>query len=79
MAKHASRLKRKTTDPIQLTERDAVILKALHKYRFLTTDHLQALTNTKSRWGMNNRLRKLYDHKYIDRAQSAGGYICLCR
>ena len=70
MAKHTSRLKRKPTDPIQLTERDAVILKALHKYRFLTTDHLQALTGTKSRWGMNNRLRKLYDHKYIDRPKA---------
>jgi len=31
---------------------------------------LQALTGTKSRWGMNNRLRKLYDHKYIDRPKA---------
>ena len=70
MAKHTSRLKRKRANPIQLTERDLVILKSLHKYRFLTTDHLQALTGTKSRWAMNNRLRKLYDHKYIDRPKA---------
>jgi len=68
-----SRLKRKAAQPINLTDRDAGILKALHKYRFLTTDHLQTLTQTESRWGMNKRLRLLYDHKYIDRpkAQSA--------
>lgn len=65
-----SRLKRKAADPIQLTDRDADILKALHKYRFLTTDHLQTLTGTESRWGMNKRLRLLYDHKYIDRPKA---------
>lgn len=66
----ASRLKRKAAQPIKLTNRDAEILKALHKYRFLTTDHLQALTQTESRWGMNKRLRLLYDHKYIDRPKA---------
>jgi hypothetical protein len=65
-----SRLKRKTADPIQLTDRDADILRALHTYRFLTTDHLQTLTGTESRWGMNKRLRLLYDHKYIDRPKA---------
>ena len=66
-----SRLKRKPTQQsIRLTERDAEVLKALHKYRFLTTDHLQTLTETKSRWGMNKRLRLLYDHKYVDRPKA---------
>lgn len=65
-----SRLQRKRADPIQLTDRDAIILKALHRYRFLTTDHLQTLTGTDSRWGMNKRLRLLYDHKYIDRPKA---------
>lgn len=65
-----SRLKRKATNPIQLTDRDAIILKALHRYRFLTTDHLQTLTGTESRWGINKRLRLLYDHKYIDRPKA---------
>lgn len=65
-----SRLKRKRPCPITLTDRDAIILKALHKYRFLTTDHLQTLTQTESRWGMNARLRLLYDHKYVDRPKA---------
>jgi len=68
--KHASKFKRKSVRPIRLTERDQEIIMALHKYRFLTTDHLQTLTNTKSRWGMNARLRLLYDHKYIDRPKA---------
>jgi len=66
----ASRLNRKAAQPIKLTDRDAEILMALHKYRFLTTHHLQTLTQTESRWGMNKRLRLLYDHKYIDRPKA---------
>jgi len=65
-----SRLKRGKTRPIELTERDKVILLSLYKYRFLSTDHLQALTDTHSRWGMNKRLRLLYDHKYIDKPKA---------
>jgi len=74
MGKHISRFRRKRSEArkanIELTTRDASILLALHKYRFLTTDHLMALTKTQSRWGMNKRLRLLYDHKYIDRPQA---------
>lgn len=65
-----SRLRRKTPTNITLTNRDQKILIALHKYRFLTSDHLQSLTNTKSRWAMNARLRLLYDHKYVDRPKA---------
>jgi len=68
--KQTSKLRRKSASPIRLTDRDRDIILALHKYRFLTTDHLQVLTNTKSRWGMNARLRLLYDHKYIDRPKA---------
>jgi hypothetical protein len=68
--KVTSKLRRKSAPPIRLTDRDREIILALHKYRFLTTDHLQVLTDTKSRWGMNARLRLLYDHKYIDRPKS---------
>ena len=74
MDKRTSRFQRKRSgarkDNIELTTRDAEILLALHKYRFLTTDHLMQLTSTQSRWGMNKRLRLLYDHKYIDRPQA---------
>ena len=65
-----SKLKRKKTHPIRLTARDGLILRALHKYRYLTTDHIQTLTQTESRWGMNKRLRLLYDHKYVDRPKA---------
>ncbi|HHL43192.1 MAG TPA: hypothetical protein ENJ42_06210 [Hellea balneolensis] len=65
-----SRLRRGKTRPIELTERDKVILLSLYKYRFLLTDHLQALTDTESRWGMNKRLRLLYDNKYIDKPKA---------
>lgn len=68
-----SRLKRKKADPIELTKRDETILRALYKYRFLTTEHLQVLTETDSRWSMNKRLRRLYDHKYIDRPKAQRG------
>ena len=65
-----SRLKRGKTRPIELTQRDKVILLSLYKYRFLSTDHLQALTGTKGRGSMNKRLRLLYDHKYIDKPKA---------
>lgn len=68
--KQTSKFKRKTAPPIRLTERDKAIILSLHKYRFLTTDHLQTLTDTKSRWGINARLRLLYDHRYIDRPKA---------
>lgn len=68
--KHASKFKRKSARSIRLTDRDREIIMALHKYRFLTTDHLQTLTKTKSRWGINARLRLLYDNKYIDRPKA---------
>ncbi len=65
-----SRLKRKKAATIVLTHRDETILRALHKYRFLTTEHIQVLTETESKWGMNKRLRLLYDHKYVDRPKA---------
>jgi len=63
-------LKRKLAKPMRLTARDIEIIRALHRHRFLTTDHLQKLTKTESRWAINARLRLLYDNKYIDRPQA---------
>ncbi|MEP3422885.1 MAG: replication-relaxation family protein [Erythrobacter sp.] len=68
--KRISQFRRKSASTICLTQRDAKILLALHTYRFLTTDHIMALTGSESRWGINKRLRLLYDHKYIDRPQA---------
>ena len=51
---------------LELTPRDLEILKALYRYRFLTTTQL---TNMffRSKSFAGRRLRKLYDHGYIDR------------
>jgi len=65
-----SKFKSGKSRPIELTLRDKRILFALHKYRFLTTEHIQALTETESRWGMNKRLRLLYDHKFVDKPKA---------
>ncbi|WP_420860318.1 replication-relaxation family protein [Algirhabdus cladophorae] len=65
-----SRFRRSKATTIQLTERDVTILKALEQHRFLTTDHLLALTNGTSRQGITRRLRELYDTKYIDRPRA---------
>ena len=50
-----------------LTERDQTILRALFRFRFLTTDHIQALTGSDSRDKLNKRLKQLYDARYLDR------------
>lgn len=65
-----SKFKRNSTGHIELTERDVQILQALHKYRFLTSEHLMKLTETTSQQGMNRRLRVLFDAKYIDRPKA---------
>lgn len=65
-----SRFKRSTATTLQLTDRDVAILRALEQHRFLTTDHLLALTRTSSRQGLTRRLRDLYDAKYIDRPRA---------
>lgn len=70
MTSKKPRFKRKQSRPIRLTKRDRQTLLALHKYRFLTTDHIMKLTGTTSRWAMNARLRLLYDHKYVDRPKA---------
>ncbi|MEJ8563282.1 replication-relaxation family protein [Yoonia sp. GPGPB17] len=65
-----SRFRRSKAATIQLTERDITILRALEQHRFLTTDHLLALTGGTSRQGLTRRLRELYDAKYIDRPRA---------
>lgn len=40
---------------------------ALWRFRFLTTDHIQTVTCSRSRDKLNKRLKQLYDAKYLDR------------
>jgi len=60
---------------IELTERDELILKALWTHRFLTSRQIERLSQSKSRQHLQRRLRRLFDHRYVDRptAQIAGG------
>lgn len=50
-----------------LTERDKTILRYLYARRFLTTDHIQWLTDSKSRTKLNYRLKDLFDARFLDR------------
>jgi len=68
MAKHY--FKRSKIEELLPTQRDIEILKGLYRYRFLNTQHLLILTNTKNRQSLNLRLRKLYDAHFIDRPVS---------
>jgi hypothetical protein len=70
MPRKRSRFKRSSAPALELTERDVAILQALERYRFLTTEHLQALTVTESRQGLTRRLRELYDARYVDRPRA---------
>ena len=65
-----SRFRRSKPASMQLTDRDVAILRALEQHRFLTTDHLLALTGGTSRQGITRRLRELFDTKYVDRPRA---------
>jgi hypothetical protein len=52
---------------IELTERDRLIISSVYRFRFLTTDQLQVITNTKGRRVFNRRLKELFDAKLLDR------------
>ena len=58
MARHL--LKPEKREGLVLTPRDMAIIRAVHRYRFLTTDHIQLLTGTASRTKLNDRLRELW-------------------
>jgi hypothetical protein len=64
-------LKKPTAEgELALTERDALWLRAIHRFRFLTTDQAQLLSEghvSKERRPLNRRLEKLWAHDYLDR------------
>jgi len=67
MTRLPRKLIRRMPAPLVLTERDRVILEWVYRYRFLTTDHIQTITASKSRDKLNKRLKHLFDAKYLDR------------
>lgn len=58
--------RRENPSPMQLRERDVDIIEAVHKYRVLRQEQIQALFFG-SRATAQTRLEKLYDHAYLDR------------
>ena len=56
-------------DSLVLTPRDTLIIRAVYRYRFLSTDQVQVLTGTKSRSKLNDRLRELWGADYLDRPE----------
>src|SRR5436305_202365 len=54
--------------PFRPTERDIAIVSAVYAYRALTTDHIATLLFTPTTLKRcDERLGKLYDHKYLER------------
>jgi len=50
-----------------LQERDRQILSACYQYRYLTRAHIQRLFGVNCVTRINARLRKLFDHRFLDR------------
>src|ERR1051326_6215836 len=55
--------------PMQLTERDQLIIRYVHRYRFLRSSHIIALTRG-SPQQLLRRLQLLFHHGYLDRPRS---------
>lgn len=55
---------------MQLMDRDIEILKLVHKYRYLTSDHIHLLLPEFTRKGILNRLALLFHNRYLDRPRA---------
>lgn len=66
---HRPRFRRVAVAPIALTERDIEIIRAIHKYRFVRSTHLLALTAAPYK-PLMRRLQLLYHHRYLDRPRA---------
>lgn len=59
--------------PIQLTERDREIIRLVHRYRFLSSLHITALSGNSSQQ-LLRRLKLLYHHGYLERPRAQIDY-----
>lgn len=66
---HRPRFRRVAVAPIALTARDVEIIRAVHKYRFVRSTHLQTLTAAPYK-PLMRRLQLLYHHRYLDRPRA---------
>src|SRR2546430_672511 len=60
--------------PMQLTERDQGIIRHVHRYRFLRSSHIVALTSG-SRQQNLRRLQLLFHHGYLERPRAQIDYF----
>lgn len=60
------RFRRISTLRFRLQDRDIEIVKQVHKHRFLTSRHIQALIQGSDKWILR-RLQLLYHNQYLDR------------
>lgn len=52
-----------------ITDRDILWIRAIHRFRFITTDQAQLLAGAKNRNNVNDRLAKLWAHDYLARPE----------
>lgn len=62
-----SNFKRNKVEDFSLKDVEIDILKTVYRYRFVSTQHLLAITPFNHVQSLNLSLRKLYDAKYLDR------------
>lgn len=65
--KRKPRFRRVRTRHFELTERDLRIIRAVYKYRLLTSEHIVTLLNEGSRQNILRRLQLLFHNRYLDR------------
>jgi protein involved in plasmid replication-relaxation len=59
--------------PFQVTERDIDIIRLVARYRFLGAHHLRRLVSGSDK-NITNRLKALFEHRYLDRPQCQYDY-----
>jgi protein involved in plasmid replication-relaxation len=65
--KRKPRFRRVRTRHFELTARDLEIIRAVHKYRLLTSEHIVTLLGSGSKQNILRRLGLLFHHRYLDR------------
>ena len=74
--RHYPRFKRSKRErpAFRLQGRDVEIVRAVHDYRLLNSEHIQALIDGSSQ-GIMRRLQKLFHHGYVDRPPSQFTFV----
>lgn len=68
------RFRRVATSPVSLTDRDIEIIRTTHKFRFVRSTHLLALSGASYK-PLMRRLQLLYHNQYLDRPRAQIDYF----